>query len=311
MRENRNRREFLRDTVTVGAAMAAGKAARLFGAEAGAAAADDAAAAAICRAAMPMIKVGKVAFSRIILGSNPFFGFAHGNPQGAGMREWYTPERIKAAMDDAADHGITAVWTPAYGHWIKLWLEYKEKGGKLKYWFGQPDAGGEDGMKKAIQACIDNGAKAICIQGVQIDNMMRHKRYDGIKAWLEQIRSAGLPAGMASHQSDTHLKAEDLKLPTDYYHQCMGVPERYTGEFREKPLATMRKIDKPVIGYKVLGAGRLKPAEAIPHVLKNCKPIDGICVGVYPNNNPHQIRENVELTIAATKEAAAARARTA
>jgi hypothetical protein len=198
---------------------------------------------------------------------------------------------------------MNAVWTPHYGHWIKLWLKYKAKGGKLKYWIGQPDAGGIDGMKKAIKACIDNGAKAICIQGVQIDAMMRHKRYDGIREWLGIIKEAGLPAGMASHQPWTHLKAEELKLPTDFYHQCLGTPERYTGDWRAKPLETMRKIAKPMVGYKVLGAGRIPPKEAFAHVLKNIKPIDGICVGVFPRDSD-EIAENVRIFCELCKQTA-------
>lgn len=313
MGEDRSRRDFLKGTLAAGAALAAGKAAAM-GAEAIAAAAGAAAskpAAFKPKLEVPTVKLGTLEVSRIILGANPFHGFSHGNPQGKGMKEWYTDERIKAVLDDAAEWGMTSVWSMPYPRWIKLWKEYKDNGGKLPGWIGQPDAGGEDGMKAHIKACIDNGAKAVCIQGIQCDNMMRHKRYDGLKAWLNQIKDAGLPAGMASHDGTSHLAAEDQKLPTDFYHQCLGVPENYTGKFREEPLETMRKIAKPVMGYKVLGAGRLKPAEAIPYVIKNIKPIDGIVVGVYPNNNPNEIREDVELCIAATKEAKEAGAKQA
>jgi hypothetical protein len=306
MRENQSRRGFLKSTMAAGAALAAGRAA--MGAETVAAAAGKRAGFKP-KLVVPTVKIGPVEISRIILGANPFYGNSHGGPQGAGMREWYTDDRVKAVMDEAAEWGITSVWSMPYPRWIKLWKEYKDNGGKLPGWIGQPDAGGEDGMKKHIQACIDNGASAVCIQGIQCDNMMRHKRYDGLKAWLGQIKDAGLPAGMASHHPFTHLQAEEEKLPTDFYHQCLGVPENYTGKFREEPLETMRKIAKPMMGYKVLGAGRLKPSEAIPHVIKNIKPIDGIVVGVYPNKNPNEIRENVEICIAATKEAKEAAAK--
>ena len=288
------RREFLKESALVGAAAAAAPALGrgAFGAEA----------AAEAPAKMPMIKLGKLEVSRLILGSNPFFGFSHGNPQASGgeMRQWYTDEQVMAVMDKAAEHGINAVWTPCYDHWIRLWNKYREKGGKLKIWIGQPDRYKE--MKQHITACAKNGGKAICIQGVCVDAAMRGKLFDLVKEWLELIRSFGLPAGMASHQPGTHLIAEDQKLPTDFYHQCLGTPERYTGEWREKALATMRKIDKPMVGYKVLGAGRLDPKEALPHVLKSIKPIDGVCIGVFPKKKD-EIAENAALVAELTKAA--------
>ena len=115
------RRDFLRDSAVIGAAVTAFPAALAESAES-------------TPGTMPTIKLGKLEVSRLILGSNPFFGFSHGNPQGSDreMREYYTPERIMAVLDAAAEHGITAVWTPCYDHWIRLWNNYQEKGGKLK-----------------------------------------------------------------------------------------------------------------------------------------------------------------------------------
>ena len=44
------------------------------------------------------------------------------------MLAWYTPEPVMAVLDEAADLGINAVWTPCYDQWIRLWNEYQEKG---------------------------------------------------------------------------------------------------------------------------------------------------------------------------------------
>jgi hypothetical protein len=66
----RTRRAFLRETALVGAAAAAMRAA------------DGADAAAPRPGTLPAIRLGKLDVSRLILGSNPFFGFA---PQGGGV----------------------------------------------------------------------------------------------------------------------------------------------------------------------------------------------------------------------------------
>ena len=118
---------------------------------------------------MPKIKLGKLEVSRLILGSNPFFGFAHGNPQATPeeMQTYYTKERIMAVLDAAAAQGITAVWTPCYDEWVTLWNEYRGEGREavdLDRPAG-PAAHGEGDL-----TAVKNGAKAVCIQGMRIDD---------------------------------------------------------------------------------------------------------------------------------------------
>jgi hypothetical protein len=243
---------------------------------------------------MPTINLGGLEVSRLFLGSNPFFGFSHGNPQASGkeMKAFYTPQRIMEVLDAAADQGITAVWTPCYDHWIKLWNEYRGKGGKLKIWIGQPDNFGK--MKDHITACAKNGGTAVCIQGECAGRAIRDGKFDLVKGWLAHIKSFGLPAGLASHRSEEILKAEEQGLPAEFYHLTVGVPDSYRKADRDKALATIRKIDKPMVAFKALGAGRFPPKEAFPYVLKSLRPKDGICVGVFPRTRD-EIAENAAL----------------
>lgn len=243
---------------------------------------------------LPSIRLGNLEVSRLILGSNPFFGFAHKKDDtGKRMREFYTPERVMAVLDEAAENGITAAWTPCYGHWIRLWNDYRERGGKLKIWIGQPDPKAEADMIPAITACASNGGRAVAIQGERIDLQVRLGRWDVVRGWIEHIKSLGLPAGMATHQPTTHLMAEERGLPTDFYHQCVYQPENYSRECWDLAMDTIGKLDKPVVAYKVLAAGRVQPAEAFPDLWRRLKPKDGLCVGVFPKDKPEQIAENV------------------
>jgi len=245
---------------------------------------------------MPTIKLGDLEVSRLILGSNPFFGFAH-KPGDVGkrMKDFYTEERIMAVMDQAADLGITAVWTPCYDHWIRLWDRYRERGGKLTVWIGQPDP--QPGQMKAhITACAKHGGKAVCIQGCRVDEQIAKGRFDVVRGWLDHVHSLGLPAGIATHRPTTHLEAEDKGLPTDFYHQCLYQPENYSPKCLELALAAVAKLDKPVVAYKVLAAGRLLPRDAFPRLFGRLRPKDGLCVGVFPEDDPGQLIENARLT---------------
>lgn len=289
MNARSTRRQFIHDTSLLALAAAASRAA-------GAPEADKKKA----EGDMPTIQLGTLKVSRVILGSNPFFGFSHGNPQasGAEMKKWYTKERIMEVLDSAADLGINAIWTPCYeDRWIRIWNEYREKGGRLKNWIGQPD---RMPMEKEILLAVKNGATAIAIQGCRIDDQVRKGRWDVIRGWLELIKSHGLPAGMATHRADTHLLAEEKGLPADFYHQTLYRPDNYVAKGLEESLAAIEKIKKPVVGYKVLGAGRIKPAKTLPYVFSRLKRKDGICVGVFPKKNRNEIRENVVQTRKAT-----------
>ncbi|NQT82791.1 twin-arginine translocation signal domain-containing protein [bacterium] len=250
---------------------------------------------------LPTISLGKLEVSRLILGSNPFFGFDHGNPQASGdkMREYYTEERVMAVMDQAAEHSITAVWTPCYEHWIRVWNRYREKGGKLKIWIAQPD---RLPMEREIKIAVKNGSKAIAIQGIRIDDQVKDGKWDVGRGWLELIKSHGLPAGMATHRATTHLEAEDRGLPADFYHQTLYRPDNYVREGLEESLATIEKLHKPVVAYKVFGAGRILPKDTLPYVFKRLKPKDGICVGVFPKKRD-EIAENSSLTLKLSRRA--------
>ena len=242
---------------------------------------------------MPKIKLGNLEVSRLILGSNPFFGFAHGNPHASPeeMKKYYTKERIMAVLDAAAEQGITAVWTPCYEEWVKLWNEYRGKGGKLSTWIGQPD---RTPMEKEILIAVKNGAKAVCIQGIRIDDQVGAGKWDVVRGWLELIKSHGLPAGMATHGAKTHLAAEEKGMPTDFYHQTMYRPDDYIRKGLEESLATIEKLEKPVVAYKVLGAGRIPPKDTLPEVLKRLKRKDGLCIGMFPRDGD-QIGEDCAL----------------
>jgi hypothetical protein len=277
-----SRREFLRDLAVLGAAVAAIRST------------DPLLAAPLSSGELPKIKLGGLEVSRLILGSNPFFGFAHGNPQASAeeMKAFYTDDRIMSVMDAAAEQGITAVWTPCYENWIRLWTKYRERGGKLKIWIAQPD---RLPMEKELTSAHKHGAKAICIQGIRVDEQVEAKRLDVLRGWLELIKSLGLPAGIATHRAKTHLLVEEKGLPTDFYHQTLYRPDNYVREGLEESLATIEKLDKPVVAYKALGAGRLLPKDTLPHVFQRLKRKDGVCLGMFPKKRD-EVAENAALT---------------
>src|ERR1041385_1411153 len=103
-----DRREFLKRGGAIGAAIAIGGAVGAAGEQQKA-------------ASMPTIRLGDLEVSRLLLGTNPFFGWAHKEGDVSRlMKEWYTDERIMETLDAAAAQGGTAVVGPPYERWQAL-----------------------------------------------------------------------------------------------------------------------------------------------------------------------------------------------
>ncbi|HQO36212.1 MAG TPA: hypothetical protein PLG59_16230, partial [bacterium] len=73
--------------------------------------------------------------------------------------------------------------------------------------------------------------------------------------------------------------------------------DTYHMEDRKKAVATIRKIDKPVVAYKILAAGRLSAEEGFEFAFKHLREKDGVCVGVYPNSKSAMMEEDVALAV--------------
>jgi 2'-5' RNA ligase len=80
-------------------------------------------------------------------------------------------------------------------------------------------------------------------------------------------------------------------LPAEFYHLTLGVPDTFESAARDRTLETVRQIEKPMVVYKVFGAGRFEPESAFPYVFKAIRRKDGLCIGV---DNPAQIVQNAE-----------------
>lgn len=283
------RREFLKS----GAALAAGSAALaripLTGAMARAQA----------PAGLPTVRLGTLEVSRLILGSNPFWGYSHKSAAlDEEMRRHHTDERIMQILDEAASCGVTAVASPPDERWRKLWTRYAAGGGRLGIWISQCH-GNPEQMLSEIDRSVEAGAKAVFIQGARVEEQFGKGRFDTLRTWIEHIRKAGLPAGAAAHWPEIHPELERRDFPTDFYYQCMYNASKssdYSAAEREQAAATIARIGKPVVAYKILAAGRLTAAEGFEYAFNHIQRKDGVCVGIYAQNAVDQIRQNATYT---------------
>jgi len=255
--------------------------------------------------ALPTVCLGTLEVSRLILGSNPFWGYSHKSAQlDEEMRRHHTDERIMQILDEAAECGLTALASPPDERWVKLWARYLEKGGRLKIWISQCH-GRPEQMLGEIDRSVKAGAAAIFIQGARVEEQFGRGNFDVLRSWIEHIKEAGLPAGAAAHWPEIHPELERRKFPTDFYYQCLynaSKNDDYNAAEREKAVATIAQLEKPVIAYKILAAGRLTAAEGFEYAFGHIKRKDGVCVGIYAQKAIDQIRQNATYTEMLTQE---------
>jgi hypothetical protein len=285
-----NRRDFLK----TGAALAIGGAAVQPGSAARQSTAD----------VLPSVRLGTLEVSRLILGSNPFWGYSHKSDQlDLEMRTYHTDERIAQILNEAAECGVTAVVSPPDERWRKLWIKYSESGGKLKIWISQCH-GDPNQMPAEIDRSVKAGAKAVFIQGVRVEDQFGAGKFDTLRAWVEHIRQAKLPAGVAAHWPEIHPELQRRGFPVDFYFQCMYNASKtsdYSVAERMRAETTVALLEKPVIAYKILGAGRLPASEGFEAAFYNIRRKDGVCVGIFAPNAIDQIRQNATYTKMLTK----------
>ena len=251
---------------------------------------------------MPSIRLGSLEVSRLILGSNPFWGYAHKpGDLGKQMTQYYTDERIMAVMDEAAACGVTTVACPPDERWRNIWEKYRSNGGKLKVWIAQCH-GDPKQMKEEISVAVKAGCHGVFIQGHRTEDAFLRRQYDMVRSWVDHSKSLNMPTGLAAHRQNVHPKAEELGFATDFYFQCFYIPETYKEEDREKAIATISQMKKPVVAYKILAAGRLGAREAFQCALGRIAAKDGICVGVFPKDQPNQVREDAQLAMEFSKK---------
>jgi hypothetical protein len=261
---------------------------------------------------VPTMKFGGVDVSRMVLGANPLYGFAHYNLNFASsMAEWYTPEKVVEVMQRAQGYGINAFNYVNIGRGPSDWAKFLAAGGKM-HMICQVTA-----KDDAAQMVRDLKPLALHRQGEVVDVAFRERNMGSVREWCKQVRDLGVMVGVGTHKPEVIDLCESQNWDVDFYAGCVynrtRTPEEIkqvlNGEIIEMPkelylqsdpprmYKVMRQSPKPCFAFKILAAGRIAPdgiEGAFRTALMSIKPIDGIFVGMYPRRTD-EIKQNVEI----------------
>ena len=253
---------------------------------------------------LPTVDFCGIEVTRLIIGANPFGGYSHQNKErDAEMVSYYTVDRILETWGRAEAAGInTMITNNETPHVLEAVDQYLSNGGALQ-WIAQVSGSKTPSMFHAIDAAAEMGCKGMYFHGGAVDRLFDEgKDADTLTSWLEHARSQGVFAGAAGHDPRVHRWVDSLGV-ADFHAVCFfNCGSLHSGKGDKFRLADihaaaqcMADIQKPCIGYKIMGAGRIDAQMAFEYAFEKIKPTDVVNVGMHRGDKDGMVEENVAI----------------
>ena len=261
---------------------------------------------------VPKMKFGNAEISRMVLGVNPFYGFAHyNNILATMMKEWYTPDRVCDVMHQCVRFGINAFNYVQLDRGPQDWARFVAEGGKM-HLIPQVTAGVDAGMLVKTLKPL-----ALQRQGEVVDKAFQNGEMDTVKEWCKQVRDLGVLVGVGTHKPEVIDLVESAGWDVDFYAGCVYNRTRTAEEWKKalggemmemasdiymqsdpaRMYKAMRQTKKPCFAFKILAAGRIDGRgieQAFRTAFESIKPTDGVYVGMFPRIKD-EVRENATI----------------
>jgi len=264
---------------------------------------------------LPTIALGTHRITRLIIGGNPFSGNSHQNAQrDREMTEYYTMPRLQATLDECWRQGINTVQSRGDRHQMRMILEHRLHGGQM-HWIVQTASEFAD-IRANIRLIASYKPIAIYHHGTDTDNAWHAGRIDEIADIVKAIKDIGLPAGVGTHIPQVIEYAEEHQWETDFYMGCFynlargykSAPatdrnayakDHFSPDDPDRMTTTLRQVDKPCLGFKILAAGRRcadedSVNEAFQYAYNNLKSSDAVVVGMFQKYS-NQVAQNAAI----------------
>jgi len=277
---------------------------------------------------LPTVSLGSHRVTRLIVGSNPMYGYSHFNHlYDQHMLEWFTDERIVKLLLDCEQAGINT-WQASFNYGMKTHIpKLRAAGGKIQFiclaasWhydekMARTPEAILDGTIKCAQAAMEFKPIGVAFHGGATDILFRAGKIDLIKTYIDKVHDMGTLAGISTHNPKILDTLHEKGFANDFYmtglHYLTRHPEDWMKEIGAHPLdegwidsdppkmaEAIREVDRPALVYKVLAAGRKCGSEeqkrqAIDWAYKNIKPSDATIIGLYPRYS-NQVSETTKM----------------
>ena len=254
---------------------------------------------------LPTVDFCGLVLTRLVLGANPFGGFSHqSRERDEAMRAYHTPTRIRETWARAEAAGLNAMVTNnESSHVVGAVRDYIASGGKLQ-WIAQVNCRAKNDMAAAVDEVVSIGCKAVYFHGKLVDDAFAERDDAKLRSWCDTVRAHRIPVGVAGHVPEAHLWIDDLGI-VDFHAVCLfncGSVHAKSGlRFRlgdmQRALEAVRRIRKPCIAYKIMGAGRIDARMAFEHAFSGIKPGDVVNVGMHRGDKDDMVEQDAAMVL--------------
>ena len=258
---------------------------------------------------LPKGKLGPHEITRLVAGSNLINGFAHARDliyANSLFKAYNTEKKIFETLMLCEQAGINCFNSGMNS--VRLLAKYKQlTGSKLKVVAQAGIKDRDDDIFEEMKLAIDLGMDVIQVHGGSCDNLVRSGKLDMIEKGISLVKSNGLVAGLGAHAIDSLIICEENGIIPDYYMKTMHHDNYWSAHPREnrepfevvsgnnrdhdkyhdnlfdtfpdRTIDFVRRVKVPVMGFKVLAAGAIRPQDGFKYAFENgC---DFICVGMF------------------------------
>ena len=237
---------------------------------------------------MEYVTIGGIDFSRIICGTNAFYGRSHfSSARDTEYQMRSTDDNIKKSIECCLTWGINTVETSANRRISGILSSIRSERQSPLYCIGSTRIDATSDMKshhRKLEYLITERADICVIHSQFIDHALQVDSIPGLDRLLDTIHDAGLIAAISTHQVSIIELCERKHYSIDTYlfplNSLGFVYPGYPGKESVRERVTLvRSVAKPFILMKTLGAGRIPPSEGLQFAIENSKPNDLISIG--------------------------------
>jgi len=245
----------------------------------------------------PKVSIEGIEISRLICGTNTFFGYSHFSPaRDTFLLRHFTIDRIVEVMETLADAGINAIMSSPNEKTEEAIAQVKRSKGVEFVWICTPGNQDFEETKNGIRWAADHGAKICMPHQCFTDNHLvaAETRLIHAEEITELIRSLGMVPGLSNHRPETITTCDKAGYDFATYIQPYNMAGFLCPVETDWLQRVINESPKPIMCVKPLAAGRILPGAGLRFVWSTIKPIDLVVIGLL---SPEEAREDIEISL--------------
>ena len=156
---------------------------------------------------LPVTNIGGIEISRMICGSNPFFGHSHfTQARSTWQKRYFTVERIVEVLEKCSEFGINGVISGPVERLPQARRTLEDKTGRHIHWFCTPGGSLEE-FKEGIAWCGEHDV-TFCMPHPSFTDahiIRSESKIVGLEDCLKMIRDLGMIPGVSTHRPSRRL----------------------------------------------------------------------------------------------------------